>query len=79
MAKRNFSITVKRQDKCLIYTESNAQYDSSRMYSDDNSIVFEIWVEQFDYEFTVRDGCAFITAKEREEWMKKGTGKEREE
>lgn len=67
MAKTDFSITVKRQGKCLLYTESNAQYDSPRVYSDDNSIVFEIWVDKFDYEFTVRDGCAIITAKEREE------------
>ena len=67
MAKTDFSITVKRQDKCLIYTESSAQCDSPRVYSDDNSIVFEIWVDTFDYEFTVRNGCAIITAKEREE------------
>ena len=67
MAKTDFSITVKRQDKCLIYTESSAQCDSPRVYSDDNSIVFEIWVDKFDYEFTVRNGCAIITAKEVQE------------
>jgi len=67
MAKTDFSITVKRQDKCLIYTESSAQRDNPRMYRYDNSIVFEIWVDKFDYEFTVRDGRAIITAKEVQE------------
>ena len=65
MAKTDFSITVKQQSKSLIYTESSAQCDSPRVYCDDNSIVFEIWVDKFDYEFTVRDGRAIITAKER--------------
>jgi len=67
MAKTDFHITVKHQNEYLIYTESSAQCDSPRVYRDDNSITFEIWVDKFDYEFAVRDGYAIITAKESEE------------
>jgi len=64
MTKTDFSITVKHQDKCLIYTEASAPCSSPRVYVDDNNIVFEIWVDKFDYEFKVRDGVAVIIAKE---------------
>ena len=66
MSNTDFSIAVRLKDKCLFYTESNAPLNIPRVYRDDNSIVFEIWVDNFDYDFAVKGGCAIVTAKERE-------------
>ena len=67
MSNTYFSVAVRQKDKCLLYTESNAPLHIPRVYRNDNSIVFEIRVDNFDYDFAVKDGYAIITAKEREE------------
>ncbi len=65
MGKTYFTIAAKQQNDYLLYLESSAQHNTPIVYRNENTIVFEVWVDGFDYEFSVKDGRAIITAKER--------------
>ena len=67
MGKTDIHISVKQNDEYLLYVESVANRNNPRVYQDENNVVVEIMVRDYDYEIKIKDGVAIITAKEREE------------
>lgn len=64
--KTDFRISVKRRGDYILYVESQADFNSPRVYQGENDIVIEIYVDGFDYEMKNKDGAVIITAKECE-------------
>ena len=66
MGKTDIHISVKQNDEYLLYVESVANRNNPRVYQDENNVVVEIMVRDYDYEIKNKDGVVIITAKERE-------------
>jgi len=66
MGKTDIHISVKQNDEYLLYVESVANRNNPRVYQDENNVVVEIMVRDYDYEIKIKDGVVIITAKERE-------------